>query len=157
MTVQAFSQVVLGAMVLVAAASPLRVERLESGLRVAASLPRPTYDAGQVVEVSLTATNTGGAPVSVTFTSGQRFDLVIRRPRGDAVWRWSHDKAFIQVIQAVTLQPGESLSFKIPWDQTDYQGLRVDPGPYQAVAVFLGATGGTRQIRLPPLAFTIGH
>jgi len=40
--VQAFSQVVLGAMVLVAAASPLRVERLESGLRVAASLHRPT-------------------------------------------------------------------------------------------------------------------
>jgi len=157
MTVQAFLQVVLGAMALVAAASPLSVERLESGLRVAASLPRPTYEAGQVVEISLTATNNGGAPVSVTFTSGQRFDLVIRRPRGDAVWRWSHDKAFIQVIQAVTLQPSESLSFKIPWDQTDYQGLRVDPGPYQAVAVFLGATGGTREIRLPPLAFTIGH
>ena len=157
MTVQAFLQVVLGAMVLVATASPLSVERIESGLRLAASLPRPTYDAGQVVEVSLTATNTGGAAVSVTFTSGQRFDLVIRRPRGDAVWRWSHDKAFIQVIQTVTLQPGESLSFKIPWDQTDYQGLRVDPGPYEAVTVFLGATGGVREIRLPPLPFTIGH
>src|SRR5256885_17031198 len=71
-------------------------------------------------EVALTAVNTAGAPVSVTFTSGQRFDLVIRRPRGDAVWRWSHDKAFIQVIQTLTLQPGDRLSFKIPWDQTDY-------------------------------------
>src|SRR3989442_8561909 len=155
MTVQAFLRVVLGAMALVAAASPLSVERLESGLRVAASLPRPTYDAGQVVEVSLTARNPGGAPVSVTFTSGQRFDLVIRRPRGDAVWRWSHDKAFIQVIQTLTLQPGQSLSFKIPWDQTDYQGLRVDPGPYEAVAVFLGATGGGRGNTRAPLAIPI--
>ena len=157
MAMQVLLQFILGAVVLVAAASPLSVERVESGLRVEASLPRPTYDAGQVVEVALTAVNTGGAPVSVTFTSGQRFDLVIRRPRGDAVWRWSHDKAFIQVIQTLTLQPGQSLSFKIPWDQTDYQGLRVDPGPYEAVAVFLGATGGAREIRLAPLAFTISR
>src|SRR5437899_8053825 len=139
MTVQAFLEVMLGAMALVAAASPLSVERLESGLRVAASLPRPTYEAGQVVEISLTATNNGGAPVSVTFTSGQRFDLVIRRPRGDAVWRWSHDKAFIQVIQTLTLQPADRLSFKIPWDQTDYQGLLVHPGPNEPVAFSLGA------------------
>src|SRR2546426_6455438 len=150
MTVQAFLQVMLGAMALVAAASPLSVERLESGLRVAASLPRPTYEAGQVVEISLTATNNGGAPVSVTFTSGQRFDLVIRRPRGDAVWRWAHDKTFIQVIQTLTLQPGGRLSFKIPWDQTDYQGLRVDPGPYEAVAVLLGATRGAGGKQAPP-------
>ncbi len=154
---QAFRQVVMGAMVLVAAASPLSVERVESGLRVDASLPRPSYDPGQALEIALTATNPGGAPVTVTFTSGQRFDLIIRRPRGDEVWRWSHDKAFIQVIQTVTLQPSESLSFKIPWDQRDYQGRRVDPGPYEAVAVFLGATGGGREIRLPPLAFTIGQ
>src|SRR5207249_9987617 len=119
--------------------------------------PTATLDDGRVVEVALTAVHTGGAPVGVTFTSGQRVDLVIRRPRGDAVWRWSHDKAFIQVIQPLTLQPGQSLSFKIPWDQTDYQGLRVDPGPYEAVAVFLGATGGAREIRLPPLAFTISR
>src|SRR2546421_9070309 len=100
MTMQVLLQFVLGAVVLVAAASPLSVERVESGLRVEASLPRPTYDAGQVVEVALTAVNTGGAPVSVTFTSGQRFDLVIRRPRGDAVWRWAHGKTVIPGIQA---------------------------------------------------------
>src|SRR5256712_13348309 len=105
MTVQAYRQVMLGAMVLAAATSPLSVEGVESGLRVAASLPRPTFDAGQVVEVSLTATNTGGAPGSGTFSSGQRFDLRIRRPPGDAVWRQAPDKAFIQVIQTPPLQP----------------------------------------------------
>src|SRR2546428_10602115 len=113
MTVQAYRQVMLGAMVLAAATSPLSVEGVESGLRVAASLPRPTYDAGQVVEVSLTATNTGGAPGSVTFASGQRFDLVIRRPRRDAVWRGSSDKAVIPVIPPLPPQPRESPPFKI--------------------------------------------
>src|SRR5207247_11187861 len=129
MAMQVLLQFILGAVVLVAAASPLSVERVESGLRVEASLPRPTYDAGQVVEVALTAVNTGGSPVSVTFTSGQRFDLVIRRPRGDAVWRWSHDKAFIQVIQTLTPQSGQSLSFKISWEQTGCWRPRVAPAP----------------------------
>ncbi len=155
MTVQALWVVVVGAVVLTAAAGPLRVERVEGGLRLDASLSRATYGPGEVVEVAFTATNTANTPLSVTFTSGQRFDLVIRRPRGDAVWQWSSDKAFIQVIQMVTLQPGENLSFRIPWDQRDYQGRRVDAGPYEAVAVFMGRTASAREIRLPPLAFTI--
>src|SRR5437667_9764967 len=96
MAMQVLLQFILGAVVLVAAASPLSVERVESGLRVEASLPRPTYDAGQVVEVALTAVNTGGAPVSVTFTSGQRYDLVIRRPRRDAARRGPHSVADYQ-------------------------------------------------------------
>ncbi len=149
------SVIAVGAVVLTAAVGPLRVEQVEGGLRLEASLSRPAYRAGETIEVALSAANAGSAPVSVTFTSGQRFDLVIRRPRGDEVWRWSHDKAFIQVIQTVTLQPGESLSFRIPWGQRDYQGRRVDPGPYEAVAVFMGRTDTGREIRLPPLAFAI--
>ncbi len=145
----------MGAVAVTAAAGPLSVERVEGGLRVEASLPRAAYGPGEVVDVVLSASNAGTAPLSVTFTSGQRFDLSIRRPRGDDVWRWSHDKAFIQVIQSVMLQPGERMDFKIPWDQRDYQGRRVDPGPYEAVAVFMGRTGAGREIRLAPLAFTI--
>jgi hypothetical protein len=152
----------MGAVVLTAAAGPLSVELVEDGLHLEASLSRPTYRAGETVEVELRIANAGSAPVSVTFTSGQRFDLAIRRPRGDEVWRWSHDKAFIQVIETLTLEPGQSFSFQIPWEQRDYQGRRVDPGPYQAVAVFMGWPHAAREVkpaghlRLPPLAFTIG-
>src|SRR2546428_12075877 len=114
MTVQAYRQVMLGAMVLAAATSPLSVEGVESGLRVAASLPRPTYDAGQVVEVSLTATNTGGAPGRGTFASRPPLDLRLRPPRGGAGWRGSHDKAFLQGMQTPTPQPRHSPTFQIP-------------------------------------------
>src|SRR5436309_13067776 len=131
MAMQVLLQFILGAVVLVAAASPLSVERVESGLRVEASLPRPTYDAGQVVEVALTAVNTGGAPVSVTFTSGQRFDLVIRRPRGDAVWRCSHKKPPLQVTRTLRPQPGQTPPLRFPGDQPDYPARRAAPVPYK--------------------------
>ena len=147
----------MGAVTLTAAAGPLSVQRVEGGLRVEASLSRASYGPGEPVEIALSASNVVSAPVSVTFISGQRFDLTIRRPRGDEVWRWSHDKAFIQVIQMVTLKPGERMDFSIPWDQRDYQGRRVDAGPYEAVATFMGQMGSAREIRLPPLAFTIGR
>lgn len=147
--------IAVGAVVLTAAVGPVRVERAEGHLRLDASLPHAAYGPGEQVEVTLRARNAGSAPISITFTSGQRFDLIVRRPRGDEVWRWSHDKAFIQVFGTVTLQPGETLSYQVAWDQQDYQGRRVDSGSYQAVAVFMGRAGTQREIRLPPLTFTI--
>jgi len=153
-TVQAL-WVVVGAVVLTAAAGSLHVQRVEGSLRLDASLSRATFRSGEAIEITLTATNTGAAPLQVTFNSGQRFDLVIRRPRGDAVWQWSSDKAFIQVIQTITLQPGENLTFQVSWDQRDYQGRPVDAGSYEAVAVFMGRTAASREVRLPPLSFTI--
>lgn len=141
--------------VVVLAAGPVSVERVEGAFRYEASMPKASYFAGEEVTVMLTATNTGGAPASLTFRSGQRFDLIIRRPRGDEVWRWSHDKAFIQIIQTVTVQPQESLGFNVTWDQGDFQGRRVDPGSYEAVANFYGRIEGGREVRLGPLPFTI--
>lgn len=145
----------LGAVVLTAAAGLVRVEHVEGPLRLSASLSHAMYGPGQPVEVALHVRNAGPAPVSITFSSGQHFDLVVRRPRGDEVWRWSHDKAFIQVFETATLKPGDVLAYQVTWDQQDYQGRRVDSGSYQAIAVFTGHLGTRRDIRLPPLEVTI--
>jgi hypothetical protein len=145
----------LGAVVLTVAAGPVRVEHVEGHLRLDASLPHAAYRPGEPVEVVLRVRNAGSAPVPVTFASGQRFDLVVRRPRGDEVWRWSHDKAFIQVFETVTLKPGDVLAYQVTWDQQDYQGRRVDSGSYQVIAVFMGHVGTRRDISLPPLEVTI--
>ena len=87
-----------------------------------------------------------------------RLDLVVRRPRGDEVWRWSHDKAFTQVIQTLLLRPQESSVLRVAWDQRDLQGRRVDPGNYEAIVVFMGRVEGAGRTpaTLAPLAFTIG-
>jgi hypothetical protein len=154
MPVQALWLIVVFAIVALAASGPV-VERVEGVLRYEASLPKQTYKAGEPVPVSVGVTNTGSGPVSLTFNSGQRYDLVIRRPRGDEVWRWSYDKAFIQVIQTVKLQPQGSLAYTAAWDQKDFQARRVDAGSYEALAIFYGRVEGGREMRLAPLPFTI--
>lgn len=133
------------------------VERVDGSLRYAAAIPRQQFDPGEAVEVTIAVKNVGGGPAAITFPSGQRYDLAVRRPRGDEVWRWSHDKAFIQVIQTVTLKPGEALSFKVAWDQRDLQGRRVDPGTYEVIAIITGRGDGAGRpsVQLPPLQFTV--
>ncbi|MBI2201287.1 MAG: hypothetical protein HYU43_05030, partial [Armatimonadetes bacterium] len=132
--VQGVLIVLLLALAVAAAPETPSVERIEGGLRYEASIPRRSFGAGEPVEVTMTVRNTGGSPAALTFSSGQRFDLLVRRPRGDEIWRWSHDKAFIQVIQTMTIRPNETLTFKGSWDQRDYQGRRVDSGTYEIIA-----------------------
>ncbi len=141
----------------VAAATPTTVDRVEGSLHYAASIARSNYAIGEAIELTLTVRNSGGEPLAITFSSGQRYDLLVRRPRGDEIWRWSHDKAFIQVLQTVTLKAGETISFRVAWDQRDLQGRRVDPGTYEVVAIFFGRLEGAekRPVQLPSLAFTI--
>ncbi len=140
-----------------AAATPTTVNWSAGNLHLTASIGRNTYAIGEVVDVTIAAQNAGGDPLPITFPSGQIFEVVVRRPRGDEVWRWSHDKAFTQAVQSRTWKPGETVTYRGAWDQRDLQGRRVDPGTYEAVAMFLGRLAGTekRSIALPPLVITI--
>ncbi len=148
--------VLVGMLALTTIAAPATVGRMEGPLTVEASLSKRAYAPGEPVNVTLVARNTGSAPLGIVFTSGQRYDLIVRRPRGDEVWRWSHDQAFIQVVQTTLLRPQEALAFRGAWDQQDLQGRRVDPGTYELIAVFMGRTeAGRSPITLPPLSFTI--
>lgn len=54
----------------------------------------------------LTLRNTS-VPISLTFPSGQTYDLVIRNEQGEVVYRWSEGKFFILAIRTETIGPGE--------------------------------------------------
>lgn len=41
-------------------------------------------------------------PVTLTFPSGQTFDLVLRNGDGEVVYRWSDGKMFTQIVRSVT-------------------------------------------------------
>jgi len=148
---------VLVALVAAAPGAPLMVERVDGGLRHEASITKRAFDPGESIEITITIRNAGVNPVSLTFFSGQRFDLLVRRPRGDEIWRWSHDKAFIQVIQSIPIRPNEPLTLKGSWDQRDYQGRRADPGAYEIIAFVTGRIEASERapIQLPALQFTI--
>lgn len=149
--------ILVGVIAITVAAAPASVERVDGSFQLRAAVPASSYAVGAPVIMTLTARNAGAARVSILFPSGQRYDAIARRPRGDEVWRWSHDRAFTQVIQTVSLAPGEEQAYRITWDQRDFQDRQVDPGTYELVVVFLGQVGGStrQQLTLPPLTITI--
>jgi len=149
--------ILVGVVAITAAVAPTTVERVEGSLQVRAAVPASSFAVGVPIAIALSIRNAAPVPVSVLFPSGQRYDVIARRPRGDEVWRWSHDRAFIQVVQTVRLSPGEELAYRVTWDQRDLQGRQVDPGTYELVAIFLGQVEGStrRQLTLSPLTITI--
>jgi len=135
--------------------APVSVQQSVGKLRLELAVNKPVYVAGEPVEVRLTLRNGGESPLRVQFGSGQRFDVIVRR-RGALVWRWSYDKAFVQVIQDVTLRPGETLSFGAAWGQVDLQGRRAEPGDYEIIGVFLGRVpDAPGTLETPPLPIRI--
>ncbi|MDQ7848931.1 MAG: BsuPI-related putative proteinase inhibitor [Armatimonadota bacterium] len=139
---------------LVTAAGVPSVHQTAGALRLELWVGKASYVVGEPVQAHLAARNGGRTPLRVEFASGQRFDLVVRQ-RGVLVWRWSHDRAFVQVLQEVTLRPGQALTFEATWGQIDLQGRRVEPGTYELVGVFLGRTSQAGMLETPPLLLRI--
>lgn len=134
---------------------PSSVDTVVGKLQVELSLSKRAFAVGEPVETVITIRNKADQPMRVVFSSGQQFDLIIRR-RGALVWRWSHDKAFTQALTEVNLRPNDPVTFRASWNQIDLQGRRVEPGEYEAVAAFLGQVGERRGvIETPEVAFRI--
>lgn len=64
-------------------------------------------------------------PVTLYFGSGQSFELIITDEQGEEVYRFSEDKAFIQMIREQIISPGEELEFQDSWDRTNKEGKKL--------------------------------
>lgn len=116
---------------------------------------KATYTPVEPVEMRLMVRNETAEPVTLIFPSSQRFDFIVRGRAGE-VWRWSHGKRFLDVVQTVSLGSRQTLEYVVSWDQRDSNGRPVRPGAYEVVAVFLGTTTpGTPPVTLPPVSFTV--
>ena len=64
------------------------------------SLDRAIYASADAPTLTarLTIRNAASSPVSLTFLSGQIYDLEIRNDKGDVVYRWSAGKVFPQIV-----------------------------------------------------------
>jgi hypothetical protein len=104
---------------------------------------------GETAWWALDLTNTGSTPLLVTFSSGQRVDVVLSR-NGVEQYRWSAGKAFDLAIQTITLQPGDVLPVVVN------DTLPVEPGVYDLQARMTGAVDiGSASQPLPALSGTI--
>ncbi|MFS0864203.1 BsuPI-related putative proteinase inhibitor [Fredinandcohnia sp. 179-A 10B2 NHS] len=94
-----------------------------------------SVDAGQneaVFKISLK--NTSEAPVKVTFTSGQRYELVVTNVNNEEVYRYSIDKLFIQAIEEMELAAGEEKTWEEAWNYNANDGTRLPAGEYKVTA-----------------------
>jgi hypothetical protein len=64
---------------------------------------------------TLTVTNEGDDPVSLTFSDSQRFDFVVRDADDTERWRWSEGQMFAQMLGTEELAPGESVEYDAEW------------------------------------------
>ena len=61
-----------------------------------------------VINMALQVYNYSRIPVTLDFTTSQRYDFAIYNSKGREVWRWSDDKAFLQVLGQVTVRANQS-------------------------------------------------
>lgn len=101
--------------------------RVVDGLLYTIITNRRTYRRGEPVSITLIKTNITSRPITLTYTTGQRFDFEAVRADGTVVWRWSQGRVFTQQTATVTLRPGENQVFTATWDQRNQQGNLVLP------------------------------
>lgn len=77
-------------------------------LELAVSTDKAAYRGGEPIAITLRVALRTGGPVVLEFSSGQRFDVVIRDTGGGPVWRWSADQMFTQVLGTESLDARRS-------------------------------------------------
>jgi hypothetical protein len=80
------------------------------------------------VRFRLGVANNGTSPVTMAFNSSQRYDFEVVDGAGVAVWQWSADQMFGQVLGEETLEPGAVLEYSATWEPGELSGS------YRAVA-----------------------
>jgi hypothetical protein len=103
------------------------------GVQLRLTSDRATYPVGAPVALTLAVINAGRAPVTLQFSSGQKYDFEVRRA-GQVVWRWAADRMFTQALTSMTLAPGERKAFTETWKQVGNDGQAVPAGSYEVVA-----------------------
>lgn len=108
------------------------------GFGVSLVTDKPVYALGEPVHIAFEVANHRAAPVTLRFSSAQRFDMVIEDARGTEVWRWSAGRMFAAVMGQETLGPDNpSLTY-----EAEFAG-ELAPGRYTIKALL---TDGSRQV-----------
>ena len=68
------------------------------------------------------------------YRTTQRYDIGVTDSEDREVWRWSKDKAFGEVLEQVSLEENEFLTFNESWDQLDNDGQPVPAANYTVTA-----------------------
>lgn len=96
---------------------------------------------GEPVAIRYTVQNKSTQPITLSFRSGQQFDIWITHA-GKECFRHSRGRSYTQMLTNIVLQPCETRTFDVTWNQKDLSSKDCGPGVYQVFAQL--TTSGTR-------------
>ena len=114
--------------------TPRVVEATSAEARVRFSPVTEPLVAGDQVWWAFDVKNLGATPLDLTFSSGQRADVILSLD-GTEAYRWSANKVFTEAIETITLEPGEALSIVLN------DRLQAAPGEYELTATITAVVG----------------
>ncbi len=98
---------------------------------------KPVYARGEPVHMSFEVANPGVTPVTLQFTSAQRFDMAIADEAGRDVWRWSAGRMFAAVLGEEVLHSSDSSRLAY---EAIFSGV-LGPGAYRIRAWITDGSG----------------
>jgi hypothetical protein len=116
---------------------------------------KDAYCLGEPVEISITATNAGNQSVTLLFPNTRRADFRIRDDQNTAIYLWSQGRGFLDMITAVTIEPGSTEELlSSTWEQIDQDGCPIPTGVY-SIEGWLVAGLGHMPVYAPRQQMTI--
>ncbi len=124
-------------MLAAAFSAALASESDRPGFRVSLVTDKPVYALGEPVHVAFEVANPGTTPVTLQFTSAQRFDMAIADEAGRDVWRWSAGRMFAAVLGEEVLHSSDSSRLAY---EAIFSGV-LSPGAYRIRAWITDGSG----------------
>ena len=93
-------------------------------LKVVLIADKVIYTPGEPIMLTLRLINDASKPISLSFPTAQRFDLLVQNQQGREVWRWSAGRFFAQMLGEEVLKPsGGELLYQAKVESKFPQGV----------------------------------
>lgn len=92
----------------------------------------------EIAKLQIKLSNETSKKLSFNFSTSQMYEIIIRNSVGREVYRYSKNRSFLQALQEVALEPGDTKTWHVNWNYM-IDGKRVPEGAYE-LEVWLTAT-----------------
>lgn len=92
-----------------------------------------SYSLGQSVKFSYVLKNRSSRPITYNFSSSKQYDMWVMI--GDKeIYRYSKGRMYTMAFTSLTINPNQTRTFNIVWNQKDNDGHDIGPGVYNVYA-----------------------
>ncbi|MET3683398.1 hypothetical protein ABID56_001493 [Alkalibacillus flavidus] len=139
---------------------PSEEEQDGSDADIDALLDQLTFDAsasvdGGRVKFEMALSNDGDEALDLTFSSGQKFEVVVTNPEtNEGVYRYSASQMFTEAIETMTIEAGETVEFSDTWLVSE-SASQVSDGTYEATIELVPTHVNDMELDGTPLSQTV--